>query len=247
MTLGSLFDGIGGWPLAAALNGIEPVWSSEIEEFPIAVTKERFPLMLHLGDVCKINGAEVPPVDILSSGSPCQDLSVAGKRAGIQHADVGTEASRSGLFLETTRIAKEMMEATNGEYPKYYIWENVPGALTAKAGKSDSAFRIVLEELIRCKVPDAVIPEPPKGKWPDAGAIVFDGGSLAWRILDAQYWGVPQRRRRIFLVCSYDGEAEQIVGNPLYGRAGKILFESEGLSWNSQESGKAWEGLTRDT
>lgn len=204
MKLGSLFDGIGGWPLAARHHGIDPVWSSEIEPFPIKVTKIRFPLMKHLGDITQINGSEIQPVDIVTSGSPCQDLSVAGKRAGIQ-------GKRSGLFMEACRIITEMRESTNGTYPRYAVWENVPGAFSSAGGED---FRVVIEEL--CRVADEAfeVPPPPKGKWEPAGLVEGDGWSLGWRVLDAQYWGVPQRRKRIFLVADFGGR-----------RAGEILFK----------------------
>lgn len=128
MRLGSLFDGIGGFPLAAQRCGIDPVWASEIEPFPIEVTKRHFPDMVHLGDVTQINGAEIEPVDIITFGSPCQDLSIAGKREGL-------EGDRSGLFYHAMRIIREMRIATNGQYPTFAIWENVPGALSSNKGK----------------------------------------------------------------------------------------------------------------
>jgi DNA (cytosine-5)-methyltransferase 1 len=135
MKLGSLFDGSGGFPLAGALCGIEPVWASEVEPYPIAVTKSRFPNMKHLGDASKINGAEIEPVDIITFGSPCQDMSVAGKRAGLKHeANGDEETTRSGLFMEAVRIIKEMRGATNGEYPKFAVWENVQGAFSSNGG-----------------------------------------------------------------------------------------------------------------
>lgn len=126
MKLGSLFDGIGGWPLAAVKHGIEPVWASEIDDFPKKVTEYHFPDMKHLGDIRQINGAEIEPVDILCAGSPCQSLSVAGNREGLK--------GESGLFHESIRVLREMREATNGEYPKYFVWENVPGAFSSNRG-----------------------------------------------------------------------------------------------------------------
>lgn len=136
MKLMSLFDGSGGFPLAASLCGIEPVYAAEVEPYPIAVTKNRFPKMKHLGDVSKVKGGEIEPVDIITFGSPCQDMSIAGKRAGLKHADMGDdETTRSGLFLEAIRIIKEMREATNGVYPRYAIWENVPGAFSSNRGE----------------------------------------------------------------------------------------------------------------
>ena len=156
MKLMSLFDGSGGFPLAASLCGIEPVYAAEVEPYPIAVTKNRFPKMKHLGDVSKVKGGEIEPVDIITFGSPCQDMSIAGKRAGLKHADMGDdETTRSGLFLEAIRIIKEMREATNGVYPRYAIWENVPGAFSSNRGED---FRTVLEEFIRVKEKDVVMP-----------------------------------------------------------------------------------------
>lgn len=224
MKLMSLFDGSGGFPLAASLCGIEPVYAAEVEPYPIAVTKNRFPKMKHLGDVSKVKGGEIEPVDIITFGSPCQDMSIAGKRAGLKHADIGdAETTRSGLFLEAIRIIKEMREATNGVYPRYAIWENVPGAFSSNRGED---FRTVLEEFIRVKEKDAVMPDVPKAGWPYADCYSGNGWSLAYRTFDAQYWGVPQRRRRIYLVADFTGQ-----------RAGEILLKPEGLRRNSAQSG----------
>lgn len=212
----SLFDGSGGFPLAASLCGIEPVYAAEVEPYPIAVTKNRFPKMKHLGDVSKVKGGEIEPVDIITFGSPCQDMSIAGKRAGLKHADMGDdETTRSGLFLEAIRIIKEMREATNGVYPRYAIWENVPGAFSSNRGED---FRTVLEEFIRIKEKDAVMPAVPQAGWAYADCISGDGWSIAYRVFDAQYWGVPQRRRRIYLVADFRGECAQ-----------EILFKRESL------------------
>lgn len=226
ITLGSLFDGSGGFPLAGIMCGIEPLWASEIDPFCVSVTSKRFPSMQHLGDITKINGAEIPPVDVITFGSPCQDLSVAGKRAGL-------DGERSGLFMEAIRIIKEMRGATNGKYPKIIIWENVPGAFSSNKGED---FRTVLEEVAKIKDGGVSIPRPPKGKWHTAGCIMGDGYSLAWRVLDAQFWGVPQRRKRIFLVGSFGNEC-----------AAEILFKREGLRRDFKESRKAWERLAADT
>lgn len=224
MKLMSLFDGSGGFPLAASLCGIEPVYAAEVEPYSIAVTKNRFPKMKHLGDVSKVKGGEIEPVDIITFGSPCQDMSIAGKRAGLKHADMGDdETTRSGLFLEAIRIIKEMREATNGVYPRYAIWENVPGAFSSNRGED---FRTVLEEFIRVKEKDAVMPDVPKAGWPYADCYSGNGWSLAYRVFDAQYWGVPQRRRRIYLVADFRGQ-----------RAGEILLKPEGLRRNSAQSG----------
>ena len=218
MKLGSLFDGSGGFPLAGSLCGIDPAWASEVEPYPIAVTRSRFPNMKHLGDISKINGAEVEPVDIITFGSPCQDLSVAGKRAGLKHeANGDEETTRSGLFMEAVRIIREMKEATHGRFPSYALWENVPGAFSSNGGED---FRIVLEELIKIVEPTAVMPAVPKNGWPYADSYCGDGWSLAYRVFDAQYWGVPQRRRRIHLVLDFRGE-----------RAREVLFEREGVRW----------------
>ena len=215
MKLGSLFDGIGGFPLSATLHSIEPVWASEIEKFPIEVTKTHFPNMKHLGDITQINGAEIKPVDIITFGSPCQDLSVAGKRAGL-------EGKRSNLFHRAVEIIREMREATNGVYPRFAIWENVPGAFSSNGGQD---FRAVLEEIA-----ESEIPMPASGRWATAGMVRGDGRSLAWRVLDAQYWGVPQRRKRIFLVADFAGQS-----------AGEILLEQQGMSGHLAESGEARE------
>ncbi|WP_302513159.1 DNA cytosine methyltransferase [Ruminococcus callidus] len=219
LTLGSLFDGSGGFPLAGLLTGIVPVWSSEIEPFAIRVTEKRLPQVQHFGNISGLHGAKLPPVDIITFGSPCQDMSIAGKRTGLN-------GSRSSLFHEAIRIIQEMRCASNGKYPRYIVWENVPGAFSSNGGED---FRCVLEAI--CSVKDSSISIPrPAGKWTKAGEILAESYSLAWRVLDAQYWGVPQRRKRIFLVADFDGR-----------RAGKILFESEGLSGYSAESLRAWQ------
>ena len=218
MTLGSLFDGSGGFPLGGVLAGITPIWASEIEPFPIRVTTARFPNMKHYGDISTIDGSELEPVDIISFGSPCQNLSVAGKREGL-------DGDRSSLFYEAIRIIKEMREATNGKYPRYIVWENVPGAFSSNRGED---FKAVLTEI--CKVKDEQVSISKPAKWENAGRIMGDSFSIAWRLLDAQYWGVPQRRQRIYLVADFDG-----------GSAGKILFESEGLSGYSAQGFKSWQ------
>lgn len=233
MKLGSLFDGSGGFPLAGSLCGIEPVWAAEVEPYPIAVTRSRFPNMKHLGSVTDVHGADVVPVDIITFGSPCQDLSVAGKRAGLKHeANGDEETTRSGLFMEAVRIIKEMREATNGEYPTFAVWENVPGAFSSNGGED---FRTVLEELIKIVEPTAVMPAVPKNGWPYADSYCGDGWSLAYRTYDAQYWGVPQRRRRIYLVLDLRGQ-----------RAGKVSFEREGLRGNFATFKTAGQGTAGD-
>lgn len=233
MKLMSLFDGSGGFPLAASLCGIEPVYAAEVEPYPIAVTKNRFPKMKHLGDVSKVKGGEIEPVDIITFGSPCQDMSIAGKRAGLKHADMGDdETTRSGLFLEAIRIIKEMREATNGVYPRYAIWENVPGAFSSNRGED---FRTVLEEFIRVKEKDAVMPAVPQAGWAYADCISGDGWSIAYRVFDAQYWGVPQRRRRIYLVADFRGECAQ-----------EILFKRESLRGYFEAGRMPWQGIAAD-
>lgn len=215
MLLGSHFDGISAFPYAASFYGIKAIWATEIEPFPVSVSKHHFPHMRHYGDISMVNGAELEPVDIITFGSPCQDLSVAGKREGLY-------GQRSGLFMEAIRTIREMREATNGAYPRYAIWENVPGAFSSNRGLD---FKAVLEEITETE-----IPMPRSGKWATAGMVRGNGRSVAWRVLDAQYWGVPQRRRRIFLVADFAGQ-----------RAPEILFERQSMCWNSQESGKARE------
>lgn len=223
MKLGSLFDGSGTAPLAAAICGIEPVWASEIEPYPIRVTKARFPNMTHLGSITDINGADVEPVDIICGGSPCQDLSVAGKQAGLHNGQ------RSHLFFEMTRIIKQMREETNGKYPRYVIWENVPGAFSSNKGRD---FLAVLQAFAEIADPDIHVPEPKQKAsgsglaWKYAGYVAGDGWSIAWRTVDAQYWGVPQRRRRIYLVTDFAGEC-----------ADEILFERTRMSGHSEPGG----------
>ena len=227
MKLGSLFDGSGGFPLAGVLNGIEPVWASEIEPYPMKVTAARFPRMKQLGDVTQIDGAAVEPVDVITFGSPCQDLSVAGKQAGIH------EGERSSLFFEAIRIIKEMRHGTADKYPRFAVWENVPGAFSSNRGQD---FRAVLQAFCGiCGEQADIVPEPPKGRWLPAGCIVGNGWSVAWRVYDAQYWGVPQRRKRIYLIADFAGE-----------RAGEILFEPESLRGDSEESGTEGETTSGD-
>ena len=226
MTLGSLFDGSGGFPLAGAMNGMTPVWASEIEPYPLRVTAARFPGMKQLGDVTKIDGASIDPVDVITFGSPCQDLSVAGKQTSIH------DGKRSSLFFEAVRIIREMRGATNGKYPRFAVWENVPGAFSSNKGAD---FRAVLQALCEVGGEAVPVPEPPKGKWAKAGCIVGDGYSLAWRVYDAQYWGVPQRRKRIYLVADFGSE-----------RAGELLFEREGVRGDTAQGGEAREGAAED-
>lgn len=229
LTLGSLFDGMGGFPLAGVHQGFTPVWASEIEPFPIQVTSLRFPDMSHMGDITKLKGAELASVDVVCGGSPCQDLSVAGKRAGLQ-------GERSGLFMEQVRVIKEMRayDKANGRSadavrPRYMCWENVPGAFSS-SGSED--FRAVLEEI--CRVVDSTVsvPRPPRGVWKSAGAILGNQFSIAWRVYDAQYWSVPQRRKRIYLVADFGGRT-----------APQILFEQDCLFRDSPTSGETRQGV----
>ena len=179
--------------------------------------------MIHLGDITKIDGGKIPPVDVITGGSPCQDLSVAGKRAGL-------DGERSGLFMEQIRIVKEMRNATGADVdirlakPRYMVWENVPGAFSSNKGKD---FQAVLTEIIRIAQPNAPdVPMPKNAKWGGGAGCIYDEmgrWSVAWRVHDAQYWGVPQRRKRIALVADFAGLS-----------AAEILFERKGLSWNSE-------------
>lgn len=231
MTLGSLFDGIGGFPLAAVHCGGVPVWASEIEPFPMRVTKLRFPDMIHVGDITKLDGAKLPPVDVICGGSPCQDLSVAGLRKGLA-------GERSGLFMDQVRIVKEMRaederRGVSDDFirPRYLVWENVPGAFSSANGED---FRAVIEEIVHIKDSTCHVPRPDTGRWESAGAAILgDQFSLAWRVLDAQYWGVAQRRRRIFLVADFGGLT-----------APKILFEQERLLGDPAESQGQGKGVT---
>ena len=220
LTLGSLFDGSGGFPLAGILAGVTPVWASEIEPFAIRVTTRRLPQVRHYGDVSSVSGAELPPVDIITFGSPCQDMSIAGKRSGL-------DGSRSSLFYEAIRIVKEMRCATNGEKPRFIVWENVPGAFSSNKGAD---FKAVLESVIGVAEPCAEVPAPDQKGWPDADYYLGDGWSVAYRVLDAQGWGVPQRRKRIYLVADFAGQS-----------APKVLFESEGVSGYSAAGFRAWQ------
>ncbi len=207
--------------MAAVRNGIIPLWASEIEPFPIKVTQYHFPDMIHVGDITKLNGADLPPVDIICGGSPCQDLSVAsGTRAGLSGA-------RSGLFMEQIRVVKEMRSAEKQRgrtdqfvRPRYLCWENVPGSYSCSRGKD---FFQVLQAIIGIEEPHLHVVEPPTGRWEYAGAVLGVRSSLAWVTWDAQYFGVPQRRRRIFLVADFAGFS------PI-----EILFKRKQLQGDSQ-------------
>lgn len=232
MKLGSLFDGSGGFPLGGAMCGIEPVWASEIEPFPIRVTSARFPGMKHLGDVTKINGAEIEPVDVITFGSPCQDLSVAGKMAGIHNGE------RSSLFFEAIRIIREMRENDRNHgrsgfdiRPRFAVWENVCGAMRSNAGDD---FREVLQAFSNV-CGGSAIPKPEK--WMPYGCVMGNGWSIAWRIFDACNIGersIPQRRKRIYLVADFASECAE-----------KILFKQEGLRRDYAESETAWKNASR--
>ena len=221
LTLGSLFDGSGGFPLGGILADIEPRWSAEIEPFPVLVTHKRLPQVKHYGDVSVIHGSELEPVDIITFGSPCQDMSIAGRRAGL-------DGERSGLFYQAIRIIKEMREATNGEKPRYCVWENVPGAFSSNGGDD---FKAVLEAVISVKETGIEVPAPENKRWAKSDVLLGDGWSVAYRVLDAQYWGVPQRRSRIYLVGDFTG-----------GSAGEVLFVSEGMSGYTPQGFRAWQG-----
>ena len=211
--------------------------------------------MKHYGDITKINGAEIPPVDVITGGSPCQDLSVAGGRAGLA-------GERSGLFMEMVRVVKEMRDATANSIrhlPRFLLWENVAGALSSNDGDD---FRCVLEETARIADPDAVVPRP-AGKWSNCGTILGDGYSISWNLHDSQWWGVPQRRKRLCMVADLDGwtAPDIIFGTELRGEAERVrAFETdghlgdeprsevsaigEGLPWDSEEGGEEGESAT---
>lgn len=206
LTLGSLFDGIGVFPLSASRYGITLIWASEIEKAPVSITKRHFPNIHHLGDITKVKGGEIPPVHIITFGSPCQNLSNIGNREGLT-------GSQSSLFFHSIRIIEEMRCATNGTYPVIAVWENVMGAFSSN-NRLD--FKAVLESFTNTE-----IPMPASEVWANAGMVRGNDVDVAWRLLDAQYWGRPtlaQRRRRIFLVADFGGT-----------RATEILFKARDL------------------
>lgn len=226
LTLGSLFDGSGGFPLGAILAGIEPKWASEVEPFPIRVTTKRLPSVKHLGDIHRIHGGEIEPVDIIPFGSPCTNLSIAGRREGLH-------GQESILFFEAVRIVREMRCATNGRYPRFIVWENVAGAFSSSGGRD---FQSVLTEIVRIKEPEAPeVPLPQKGGWAYADILMGDGWSIAYRLMDAQGWGVPQRRRRIYLVADFGGAC-----------AGQILFDTESVRRDLAPCFASWQGTARE-
>lgn len=202
LTLGSLFDGIGVFPLAASRHGIMPVWASEIEKAPISITRRHFPQMEHLGDITKLNGGEIPAVHIISFGSPCQNLSQMGDRTGLAGA-------KSGLFHHAIRIIQEMRDATGDQFPIITVWENVMGAFS-------SSDRMDFAAVLRA-FQAAEVPMPPAGRWANAGMVRGRSPDLAWRLMDAQYWASPRlaRRQRIFLVADFGGRrAHEILFKP---------------------------------
>ena len=220
ITLGTLFDGIGGFPYAALFYGIRPVWASEVLPTAISVTKRHIPEMVHVGDITKLDGRKLPPVDIITFGSPCQGLSISGRRLGL--AD-----ERSGLFSEAIRIIREMQEVTHGQYPQIAIWENVPGALSS-AGGCD--FAAVLQAFT-----ETPVPMPYSGRWANAGMVRSRGIDLAWCVYDAQYFGTAQRRRRVFLVADFRGKC-----------AGQILFVPKSLRGYFEAGRTPWQGIAAD-
>jgi len=217
ITLGSLFDGIGGFPYAASFYGVHSLWASEIVPECVSITKRHFPDMAHMGDVTELHGAKLAPVDIITFGSPCQGLSISGRRLGL--AD-----KRSGLFMEAIRIIYEMRKATNDQYPRFALFENVPGALSSAGGFD---FKTVLEAFTQTE-----IPMPGSGRWADAGMVRSRSVDLAWIVYDAQYFGTAQRRRRLFLVCDFAGKC-----------AGEILFVPKSLRGYFEAGGTPRQGL----
>ena len=224
LTLGSLFDGIGGFPFCAERNEIKTLWASEIEPFPIAVSKQHFPATNFYGNIKNLKGEYLEKVDIITAGSPCQDVSIAGRRAGLS-------GNKSGLFMEMIRIIKEMRKNESktkfGEKeskPRILLWENVPGIFSSNR---EQDFRTVLEQICKIKDETISIPMPTKSKWNKSGCIVGNNFSLAWRVLNAQYFGVAQRRKRVFIVADFGGQS-----------APEILFESYCLSRNTSENTK---------
>ena len=208
LTLGSLFDGIGGWLLAAEHSDVRPLWRAEIDDYPRAVSETHFPEVKSYTDVRSINGSEIEPVEILCAGSPCQNLSLSGNRKGLS-------GSESSLFYEAVRILYEMRKATNGSMPRFFVWENVPGAFSSNGGND---FKAVLSAITKAEVPI-----PKSKRWGEAGLVRSAECDTAWRVLDAQYWGVPQRRKRIFLVADFATEKRC---------AEQILFVEKSLPWD---------------
>ena len=222
LTLGSLFDGIGVFPLAARLNGIEPVWASEIMKAPVSITKRHFPDMLHLGDITMLDGGKIPPVDIITFGSPCQNLSQIGDRAGLA-------GQKSSLFFQAIRIINEMRDATGNIFPTFAVWENVMGSLSS-GNRLD--FAAVLTAFA-----GRPVPMPVSGKWANAGMVGGGCPDIAWRLMDAQYWTRPPlaRRKRVFLLADFRGRrAARILFKP---RKVFQLFEAGGPGGNPAAPG----------
>ena len=240
VTLGNFFSGSGTWELAGQICGATPIWESEIEPFPVMLEAKRFPGCRQLGDITKVSGYDIEPCDIMTNSSPCQDISVAGKRQSMAKGS----STRSSLFHEVIRITKEMRESELGKLqlrradddirlPRPYIWcwENVCGALSSNSGND---FREVIEEIARIVQTDVSIPLPKGGKWSNAGCVDGDGWSIAWCVRNAANEGVPQRRRRVFLVADFTGNG-----------AREILFERKGLSWHYQAVREKGEDVTK--
>lgn len=240
VTVGNFFSGSGTWELAGKICGAKPIWESEIEPFPVELEAKRFPECKQLGDITKVSGYDIEPCDIMTNSSPCQDISVAGKRKGMEQ---GSD-TRSSLFHEVIRITKEMrereLEQLRGvrrsdehiRFPRPYIWcwENVCGALSSNNGND---FREVLEEIAKIISPDVSIPMPKGNKWSNAGCVDGNGWSIAWCVRNAANEGVPQRRRRIFLVADFTGAS-----------ATKILFERKGVFRHFAEINASWQETT---
>ena len=210
LTMGSLFDGIGVFPLAASRHGIVPVWASEIVPDAISITKRHFPEMIHLGDITALSGSKIPAVDVITFGSPCQNFSQIGDKSGIQGV-------KSSLFYQAIRIIDEMRNASGNRFPAIAVWENVIGARL-------SGNRLDYLAVLRAFT-GAEIPMPASGQWADAGMVRGRRCDLAWRILDAQYWANPRiaRRQRIFLVADFTGQ-----------RAAEILFNTRSMHTDSR-------------
>lgn len=241
VTLGNFFSGSGTWELAGKLCGARPIWESEIEPFPVELEAKRFPECKQLGDIRNISGYDIEPCDIMSNSSPCQDISVAGLRKSMAKGS----STRSSLFHEVIRITKEMREHEleqlrrmrraddNIRLPRPYLWfwENVCGALSSNKGED---FREVLEEIARIVQTDVSIPLPKGGKWANAGCVDGDGWSIAWCVRNAANEGVPQRRRRVFLVADFRGNC-----------ARKILFERPCVCWHFKTLSQTWQDTSR--
>ena len=221
LTLGSLFDGIGGWLLASEHAGVRPLWRAEIDDYPRAVSEAHFPRVKSYKDVRRIDGGQIEPVDILCAGSPCQNLSLSGNRKGLS-------GSESSLFYEAVRILYEMRKATNGTKPRFFVWENVPGSFSSNGGDD---FKTVLSEITQ-----AEIPVPGSKRWSRAGLVRSAKCDAAWRVLDAQFWGVPQRRKRVFLVADFAAEAR---------RAEQILFVQKSLPWDFKAGSDTSQSLAK--